>query len=525
MTTYIEDIVEKTENVYVPSDNIEDDIYDFELSYDIRVNCIKRFYEKNGVDATIDIIYHITHLYSVSDSTSNRELLTKIARESPLDPMLNLTASKCLCEHNLSNENVETMIICVNKQRSSDVSMMYRFNLLESVFKNDLYHSDIIAEFAYLIRKNLNRSNFHTVYMYIRKLECPELMSIISESDTILVSEQLLSLQFLMIPENNINSTKTDDENSAIEEERSNIQNRVESSIVSKTDRLQDVNVLERILEIAKTTTNEYNVRADAGDALISSGNEYYKNEGLKIIESLSDVDGVKTKTFYSNAQNVHTKSTIEKSYAMLKFLETEVTTQLIEFEQIQNILLSKIVSDDLKLLKLRKSFDRIEGDNIRYGENKHQLIHILKLVYTFMVGNEHRIELENRLLEEMIDMSSTCSSGFFSRLMNSVYGYTSEFIVGMDWSEQISANLTARLNKILQVEYVDSELQSAILDQMTINDDDLTLKRDYLDFMRKHIGTVSSCLKDEFVIVGKHVSESEFEYFLRDAISRYEGF
>jgi hypothetical protein len=528
MSTYIEDIIEKPESKYIPSENIEDDIYDFELSYDIRVGCIKKFYEKNGVDATIDIIYHITHLYSVSESTSNKMLLTKIAREAPLDPMLNLTSAKCLCEHDCSDENVETLIICVNKHRNAHVSITYRFALLERVIKNELYHTDVIAEFVYIIKNDMNDANFQNIYMYIRKLGCQELMVAVSESESIGISGRLLSLQYLMVtPETNIrNDEKMNDENLMIDAEREEIQNTVNTSIISNTERLQDMSVLDRILSIAQNATNEYNVRADASDALISSGIEYYKKEGEKLIDLLANVDGTKTKTFYSNAQNVHTKSTIEKSYLMLAFLEKQVkVSDFIEFDYIRNLMRSKVITDDVKSMRLQKSFDRIAGDNIRYGENKYHLLHLLRLVYTFIDKHEYKIELENRLLEELIDMSSTCSSGFFSRLFNTVHGYTTEFIAGMDWSEQICANLTTRLNKILQTEYADSDLQSTILEQMTINDDDLTLKSAYLDFMRKHLGTVSKSLKDEFVTVGGHVSESDFEYFLRDAISRYEGF
>jgi hypothetical protein len=52
----------------------------------------------------------------------------------------------------------------------------------------------------------------------------------------------------------------------------------------------------------------------------------------------------------------------------------------------------------------------------------------------------------KKRLLEELIDMYGTCSSGFSSRLVNVISGY-GDFNLNISWRDQIIANFTGRLN------------------------------------------------------------------------------
>jgi hypothetical protein len=53
---------------------------------------------------------------------------------------------------------------------------------------------------------------------------------------------------------------------------------------------------------------------------------------------------------------------------------------------------------------------------------------------------------MKKRLLEELEEMSGTCSSGFASRLINVISGF-GEFSIRISWGDQIKANLFGRLN------------------------------------------------------------------------------
>ena len=56
--------------------------------------------------------------------------------------------------------------------------------------------------------------------------------------------------------------------------------------------------------------------------------------------------------------------------------------------------------------------------------------------------------EIQKRLLQELEEMSGTCSSGFASRLVNVFSGFGS-FGIRISWEDQVKANFMGRLNAV----------------------------------------------------------------------------
>ena len=55
-------------------------------------------------------------------------------------------------------------------------------------------------------------------------------------------------------------------------------------------------------------------------------------------------------------------------------------------------------------------------------------------------MGHENEEEMRKRMLEELEEMSATCSTGFASRLINVISGF-GEFNIRISWEDQIIAN------------------------------------------------------------------------------------
>jgi hypothetical protein len=74
---------------------------------------------------------------------------------------------------------------------------------------------------------------------------------------------------------------------------------------------------------------------------------------------------------------------------------------------------------------------------------------------------------MKNRLLEELIEMSGTCSSGFASRLVNVISGF-GDFNITISWKDQIIANfsgrLNARINNIHNLKMDEKQLKQILL-------------------------------------------------------------
>ena len=84
--------------------------------------------------------------------------------------------------------------------------------------------------------------------------------------------------------------------------------------------------------------------------------------------------------------------------------------------------------------------------DRFLYSKYKSTLSNILIKVWSYLVDHEHEKEIRKRLMEELEEMSGTCSSGFASRLVNVISGF-GKFNIRISWEDQIIANFSGRLN------------------------------------------------------------------------------
>lgn len=99
---------------------------------------------------------------------------------------------------------------------------------------------------------------------------------------------------------------------------------------------------------------------------------------------------------------------------------------------------------------KVNISLNRIFLDRILYSKYNQTLLNILIKVVSFIYNHDYKDELMNRLKEELYDMSGTCSTGFASRLINTLSGYDN-FNIKISFKDQIISNFIARINKKMQ--------------------------------------------------------------------------
>lgn len=230
------------------------------------------------------------------------------------------------------------------------------------------------------------------------------------------------------------------------------------------------------LLGFAQDIELDYNLRADATDTLLRLGSEINKKKSREIIMLLGGLDG-SVRTMFDNAQNVHTEE-IEESVIeileklseqpLLKINDTSIDFKYIE-SQIENILNQSIeksgknckhcMKNDPKKFcsdecedqysihrKIRVALNRINMDRALYSKYNNTLVTILLKIWSFMLGHENEEEMKERLIEELEEMSGTCSTGFATRLVNVISGL-SDFNIRISWKDQIIGNLSGRLN------------------------------------------------------------------------------
>jgi hypothetical protein len=261
-----------------------------------------------------------------------------------------------------------------------------------------------------------------------------------------------------------------------------------------KNCELSDINrdsIENQILEFAEDTELDYNLRADAADILLRFGSVASRERGMNVIMQLSLTGSGHIRTVFDNAQNVHTEEVEESVSEALEFLSSfsiyihnnnpigfEYVNSRIEKilkDQIRDARNDRLICDKIekrckycecesdvldsfcsenctKLYarneKIRISMTRIFIDRALYSKFNNTLLNILLKIYTYIgyQDNETRFELHKRMLEELEEMSGTCSSGFASRLVNIISGY-GDFNIRISFKDQIIANFVGRLN------------------------------------------------------------------------------
>jgi hypothetical protein len=384
----------------------------------------------------------------------------------------------------------------------------------------------------------------------------------------------------------------------------------------------QKSKVEQELLKFALNTELDYDRRADAADVLLRLGSTDMKQYGRDIIMELGRIDG-EARTVFDNAQNVHTREVEDSVIEVLEFLSTlqtsKVNDKVIDFgyvnNQIENMLneerkslfiersqnteicdhcksyiSEKIYNDNKKYCsntclnfsirdnKIRLALNRIYMDRVLYSKFNSSLVNILLKIWSYLTSHKNEQEMRKRLLEELEEMSGTCSSGFATRLINVISGF-GDFSIRISYEDQIIANFTGRLNaaarnitsidsvfrnkylkdlvelwlydenneKILsniknrlksptrkevieeylienkqeKVEECITDFADAVLNEMTMSSSGYANRQNFSLFFRTYVSLIREELAEEFKDL---IDSTDFDLYFRRSIMSYEG-
>ena len=252
--------------------------------------------------------------------------------------------------------------------------------------------------------------------------------------------------------------------------------------------------VEKQMIEFAECEDIEYNLRADAADILITFGSESSRDKGRYIIMQLGQINGP-IRTVFDNAQNSHTEKVEESVSETLEYLSTlNINNNDINFDYV-NSHVEKMLKEELESVqkvnvdteiickyhvnsthdnfcsevckefydkneKITVAMRRIFIDRALYSKFNNSLVNILLKIYNYIQIQEDdgiKFELYKRMLQELQEMSGTCSSGFASRLVNIISGY-GNFNIRISFEDQIISNFAGRLNAVARsITFADS--------------------------------------------------------------------
>jgi hypothetical protein len=532
--TLINTLSQEKENNYIidMTDNklLSEAILDLSIQPDLRIHYIEKFYEQFGKIESLELINRLSSMYQISGTKILEKYMYDISTKCKINAFLKITTAKSLCYFNPKQViGYQALnIICEKFESEQDHSLStpVKIDAISLLMNNDSYKKQSLQYFCEIIN-NI-------------KLECDYRY------------KTILSLENKPIPEKNYFIKQ-----SAIEF-FNNTKNKIFYRILAGqliiqkyNDNSYDTDNTENILlSFASNTLLEYNLRADSADVILKLGSHENKIKAKEIIMMLGRTTGT-VNNIFQNSQNVHTQDIEDSVVEAIEFLSTVETKTIsdipgspyITFEYVKKQI------DMLQKPKNKKdaidiSLNRIYLDRALYSKFNYTLINILLKIWTYICSHQSETEMKKRLLEELIEMSGTCSTGFAGRLVNVISGF-GNFNLRISFRDQIIANFTGRLNakardicnpshvetnhKIYctsdtksNQEHLDNLIcfQEKVLEEMTILSSDYSNRLNFLKFFRKNMLSIREELYNEFKT---HITDTDFDLYFRSAISSYE--
>jgi len=503
-------------------------LFDFDNELDERVAAFMIWHNEPH-----DIIQELTNklccMYLFSGSSMIKEFLVEIVNTAGVNDIIKIQFAKTLCSQTESSENMEILDNCIQLIENTPIVILIECVILLMKSPEAHHQTNALEYFTIIINNQEHDQHFR----YKTILSLGFMLSTID--DTLVGSFIHKSLRSFLDCSLNTSTYR-------IIAGQTLLQKYFKAD--SKSDESDDVyqsrdHIQRTIMMIMTDEDLAINVRADAADVLLNLGDGVYQENAREIILRLGAINGT-VHNVYQDGQNIHATE-IEKS--ALEILERlDIIEKSLTFEKARlfimklsvfdnsnplnddsdihnvQITLEKDHSDTQKMVTV--ALNRIQIDRQLFSKYSISLKGILMRVLTFCNSSEHKFELYNRLLEELIDMHDKCSSGFAFRLVNVLSGYC-EHAIRISWADQIAGNLSGRLNYHIR-HIKDETYQEQILNEMCLNTDSaIGERKSFLRFFRESLPSIR---EEMWEVFENDVSDTEFDLYMRRAIAKYEG-
>jgi len=241
-----------------------------------------------------------------------------------------------------------------------------------------------------------------------------------------------------------------------------------ETYIINEKHRCVYKDIEKFFFERARDTNESVNIRADCLDALLMYC--YDVNIRKEVQTEIDNMGNLytdnKEQTIYTNSQNVHSKGIQRTAIASLKNLSFMHHAES-NLDELYQLIILKLTDNSEKRDKVMKSLKRILLDPSRI--NGLNIAQILSIVWKEIQRQaKHKVELENRLIEELYEADDTCTSGFFTRLLNVLCGYSPLVKIAISSEEDAVVKMTGICKKrIAQLDSIEKErLTLEVIDQ-----------------------------------------------------------
>lgn len=510
--TLIENIVEgcedKFEDNFINENDIKNDIllqpediiFDFSLPQTMRLKALDDYYQINPNNIH-EIISKLNTIYCMNTINLIRKFLVEICKCTNIPTKLKID-----CAHTLyCNESSRDIgLKCLYDLHPQFINLPTPFRLKQILFLiNSGYEDMIDILYNLIISKDINISFRYKILLSLENsfdVNYNNINDIILNACDIFLNSESTLLEYKILTCQYILSKK----------------NKYSKVIIDKYENI--------LLDYVQNKLIPHNKRADACDVLLYFGS----NDSIQIAKiNLNELSGKNIYSIYDDKENAHIESINQSVKKIIESLDTLNLSPIPTFDNViyhinkyakkiyrskdENGVYNEKLSNEEE--KIKTSLLRIEIDRTIFKDINHSLKSILKLLYVYIQKHLNKNQLMKRLLEELIDMEGTCSSGYINRLINILSGF-GIYNLQISWEEQITANLAGRLNCRIKKD----KNMNIILEELM--NDNIQNKFNFLHFFRKNISSIKEEMYLEF---RDHIDDCDWDLYFKKAILNYE--
>lgn len=445
----------------------EIDIFDFALSLK---NRMKKFRTLNNI---IEPSMRLIQMYNYSKSSCIQKYIIEICKFSELSIDDRLVILKEFCS--LYNDGFYLYKNIYESKEINKSDLVLRYDGICYMYENDYFHEDCVKYLTTIITNlNIDPSiRYKYVVNSYRNLKINLRDEFLKMNDIPL---------FLRVLSHQISNNKK-----------------------------QSIQYLKSIIYDDSVV---YKIRSDAAD-ILNKLDSKMGNEALKYLN-------IKSKTIYDDRQSAHTVyyRTLE---ILGKLFENENGEKFITKKEnvINDIyIFAKTYLEDFE--KLNGAIYRIQVDNYNHeiATRSLKLIDILSLIWYFAETCEYVETIKRRIIEELLESEGYCSTGYVSRLLNSLSGGLTKYGTQISFKSEIIAVLKQKLEREIKEEK-DDDFVECVICEMSIPEVEYDKRGNFLKFFNNKFQSIEKELREIYL---KYMSVDDYEESIREAVMHFNG-
>jgi len=445
MNTSIQDILKFVKHVPKYSNNIER-FFDNDNDIEDRIEA----YTLLDSHEQLEIISDLCSLYQYTKTDTNNKLLRGVCNNKDIDITIkNLILGVFEDEFELKLQILET------SENKFNINIF--FDIFKRIIEDNMYIKNkerINNIIKYVSNRNKTEDYFYKIYknvVYFKDNKC---------------SEEFYKELFI----NSKGKTK------------------ILCADALKT-KISEEYIINEITKFCDTIINNDILLADAADILIRWG--YNAEKYFQKLSGMTDTD-----TLFENKENAHIFSTNENIDKFINFLSNISINKVEEHELFLKYKEKYNISKNIEI-----TLSRIYVDQATY--KGYSLITIFLKICKSIEQHIHREELEKRVIEELEEMSGTCSSGHLIRLANIFNGFDLELNIS------IQEEFKYKFKHILMKEIENNEN----CEELIIDIENMRI------FLMKNMDKIFNILWNDY----KQMNKTDFEDMFRKEYMNYE--